>query len=243
MAYERQEFDVSPRDIPGRRDRDGDWDDDGDGYHHRIHAPGGGIAINSPIVIPGRGGNGRRRGRDRGREELPVPPPAPLPLDGSELLEMWDSVTGFPFLRRVTTPILDFIRNFWPPSYSWKSINAKADIPLTALFALGGQDQIFELVWSVVCKTQDAGAGTGLLTINFVPLDTATPSPITQTCNLAVVGDGATGTLPILLAAGSGVSFDFTGGGPYGAASYDIIVSAIPKSSDQPGNAPNNLLW
>ena len=97
------------------------------------------------------------------------------------------------------------------------------------------------IVYSIACITSDGGALTGTLTVTFTPLD-GTSDPVTQTCDLNTPGDGGTHSLPVMLAPGSTISFDFEGGGTYGAASYNLIVSWIPACSDQFTNQADNLL-
>lgn len=230
--------DVSPRDVPGRRYRD-DYDDE-DGYERRIHAPGGSNIVT--VVVPGL--EGGKRGRKRDKENPGIPEvPAALPLTGNETLTIKQPVTGSPWWTRAFISILTLIRQFWPASWSWSGLNLKSDVGLTQLFAVPNRDMVYQLVYSIACKIAGAGSGTITLTINFVPLDGTSPNPITETCDLTTVGSGSTHTTPILLGAGTSVSFQAINAGAYDlGASYDLIVSAIPLCSDQNSNQADNLM-
>lgn len=220
-----QEFDVDRRAFP----RD---DDDGE---RRIHAPGGSVVVTAMM-----GGGGGDRDREE-RRERDRPVPATLPLDGSETVELHQAGGFRPWWRRVYISLLDFIRQFWPAAWTWSGLSLKADQPLTPLFTVPPRDMVYQLVYSIACKIADAGASMGTLSLFFTPLD-GTTNPETATCNLAISGNGSTHSVAVLLQGGSAVSFKFVGGGVYGAATYDIIVSAIPLCSDNPVNRSDNLL-
>lgn len=230
------DFQPYPSKIPDTRDYDSRR-----GYEDRVYAGG------APCVVTVYGPEGRGGGRDRDghhhHDDERFPPPATLPLTGNEQMNLWQFISPFTGrLSRVVTGVLDFIRSFWPTPFAWAARNATADTPTTSLFTVGSIDMVYDLVLSAACKVQDGGASTGTATLTFVSLD-GTSSPMTQSVNLTTVGNGGTTKDTVMLAAGSTVSFVFSGGGTYGSAQYDLFVSAIPQCSDKPVNATGNVMY
>jgi hypothetical protein len=200
------------------------------------------------------GSEGGKRGRKRNKDNPGIPEvPATLPLTGNETITIKQPINGSPWWTRAFISILTLIRQFWPASWSWSGLNLKADTPNTVLFSVPNRDMLYRLAYAIVTKSADGGASTGTLLINFTNLNSqesdaagslvSVTQPVSHTLDLATATpNGITGSLDVLLAAGSGVSFSFLGGGTYGAAAYDLIVSAIPQCSDQGSNQADNLL-
>ncbi len=229
-------FEPYPSKIPDTRE----WDNRR-GYEDRVYAGG------APCVVTVYGPEGRGRDRDRddhhNHNDERFPPPATLPLTGNEQMNLWQFISPFTGrLSRVVTGVLDFIRSFWPTPFSLSFRNQTADTPTTSLFTVGSLDMVYDLVISCACKVVKGSALTGTATLNFVSLD-GTSSPVTIAVDLNVAADGDTTKTSVMLAAGSTVSFSFITGGTYGAAQYNLFVSAIPQCSDKPVNATGNVMY
>ena len=211
------------------------------GGRDSIHAPGGSTIVAPMICLPGNQGWGGpdRPPWDRPRDEIIQPAP---PLTGNENFILQIASTFFPGFVKGTVTILDLIRQFWPASYSWKALNGKVDVPLTPLFTVPSVDMLYLMAITACTKTTDAGANSSCTySMTFSSAD-GKASPVTGTYNLTALASAQTQNFPVVLKAGTGVTFQSGAGGTYGNASYDFIISAIPLSSDQMNNNAQNLL-
>jgi hypothetical protein len=232
--------------VPSRRNVAGDRREYDDDYRREYRGEGG----HGPIVTVafGNGGGRDRGGRDCGngrndgeRDEFPAP--ATTPLTGHELLDLRQQTGATPWWTKVYTSLINLFQSFFPQAYSWSGLNLKADTQNTPLFTTPTKGaMVWNLVYSCTCVSQDAGASNLTVEVLFTSAD-GTSSPISHTLVLTTANVGHSLATQVMLQPNTGVSFQATGGGTYGAAQYNLIVSAIPLCSDLPTNSPSNYMW
>lgn len=109
--------------------------------------------------------------------------------------------------------------------HAFRGLSLGADVPATSLF-VPPTDGFYEMDLAVVVKVADAGASAAMpVVMSFTTVDLGAANE-TLAVNLQAIGTLYASGSKYFLLANTPVMLSAVGGGPYGAAKYDLSASA-----------------